>query len=452
MEFDLAITGADLVDPHWGQQKATLAVRDGRIAGLFDPAVDVTARETVDATGKVVLPGVIDPHTHFGYAQSFEEDVASETRSAAIGGVTSILSFYRQYQGMEPAPYDELPELAATIDRASYVDVGIHFGMLAESQVNEIAKYAQNGVTSHKFYMAYRGADGATVGMVNECDDGLLLEGLEKIAAIGGVACIHAENTDIVNRSMRLVKASGEQGLRAWSNARPAFAEAENIRRVAFLADHVEATVYLVHIGSRESLEAARHVRDTGSRVWVETCPHYLTHTYDSPVGPMAKINPPVRGADDVEALWQGLIGGSVDTVGTDHCAVPRSNKEKDIWSAAAGFPGMATTLPVLLSEGHHRRGMSLQRVAQVLSGNAASIFGMPGKGTLRPGADADLVICDLDVERTVRHQDLGSICDYSILDGQTLRGWPVRTLVRGHTVAVDGEIVGEPVGTFIHR
>jgi len=452
MEFDIAITGAELVDPQWGQRQATLAIRDGRIAGWIDPAVPVEAREVIDASGQVVLPGVIDPHTHFGYAQSFEADVASETRSAALGGVTSILSFYRQYQGLAPAPYAELPELAAAIDQSAHVDVGLHFGMLAETQVEEIEKYAGQGVTSHKFYMAYRGPDGATVGMVNECDDGLLLEGLARIAAIDGVACIHAENTDIVNRSMRQVREAGEQGLRAWSNARPAFAEAENIRRVAFLADHVDATIYLVHIGSRESLDAARYVRASGSRAWVETCPHYLTHTYDSPVGSLAKINPPVRSSDDVEALWQGLIDGSVDTVGTDHCAVPREKKEADIWSAAAGFPGMATTLPVLLSEGHHRRGMTLQRIAQVLSGNAASIFGMAQKGTLRPGADADVVICDLGLERTVRHEELGSLCDYSILDGQSLRGWPVRTLVRGVTVALDGEVVGEPTGAFIHR
>lgn len=452
MEFDVAITGGELVDPQWGQQQATLAIIDGRIAGIFARDVPVQARETIDATGLVTLPGVIDPHTHFGYAQSFEDDLRSETRSAALGGVTSILSFYRQYQGAEPAPYDELPELAAIVNRSSHVDVGLHFGMLAETQVDEIEKYSAQGVSSHKFYMAYRGADGATVGMVNECDDGLLLEGLRRLAEIDGIACIHAENTDIVNRAMKLVRESGEEGLRAWSHARPAFAEAENIRRVAFLADHVGATVYLVHIGSKESLDAAGHVRASGSKVWVETCPHYLTHTYDSPVGPMAKINPPVRSADDVDAMWQGLIDGSVDTVGTDHCAVPKAKKELDIWGSAAGFPGMATTLPVLLSEGYHRRGMSLQRIAQVLSGNSASIFKMPAKGSLRPGSDADLVLVDLDLERTVRHQDLGSCCDYSILDGQSLRGWPVRTIVRGRTVAQDGEIVGEPTGTFIHR
>ncbi|WP_169945371.1 dihydroorotase family protein [Microbispora sp. H11081] len=452
MHFDLVVTGGLLVDPDWGTLPGSLGVKDGRIAAVVSPHQELTADETVDATGLVVMPGVIDPHTHLGYAQSFDADLVTETRSAALGGVTTVLSFYRQYKGAQPAPYDELPELAAAVNRASVVDVGLHFGMLAESQVREIPKYAAAGVTSHKFYMAYRGPDGATVGMVNECDDGLLLEGLRLLGREGGVACVHAENTDIVNRSMRQVRESGATGLRAWSDARPAFAEAENIQRVAFLARRAEAPVYLVHIGSRESLDAARRAREEGATVWVETCPHYLTHTYDSPAGPLAKINPPVRSEDDVEAMWEGLIDGTVDTVGTDHCAVPLDRKGADIWAAAAGFPGMATTLPVLLSEGHHKRGMSLTRIAQVLARNSASIFNIPGKGTLRVGADADLVLCDLGAERVVDHRALGSSSAYSILDGQTLRGWPVRTVLRGRTVAVDGQIVGEPGGRFLAR
>ena len=452
MRFDTVIRDATLVDPRFGPVDGSLAIKDGRIAGLLAPGVAAEAGEVIDAGGLVVLPGVIDPHVHLGYARSFEEDVKSETRSAALGGVTSMISFYRQYHGLQPAPYDELPELVSTIDRVAHVDVGFHLGMLAESQVNQIGDYAAAGVTSHKFYMAYRGADGATVGMVNECNDGLLLDGLRKVADVGGVACIHAENTDIVNRSMAAVRAAGEDGLRAWSNARPAFAEAENIHRVAYLAEHAGATVYLVHIGSQESLAAARQARAAGGRVHIETCPHYLTHTYDSAVGALAKINPPVRGQEDLEAIWRGLIDGAVDTVGTDHCAVPLEKKEGDIWSAAAAFPGMATTLPVLISEGHHRRGMPLQQIAQVLSGNAASIFGLPEKGSLRVGADADLVICDLDLEQDVRHENLGSACDYSILEGRRLRGWPVRTLVRGRTVAQEGRLVGEPAGAFLRR
>ncbi len=450
MQFDLVVTGGTLVDPDWGELSGGLAVRDGRIAALLAPGETPDAAETIDASGLVILPGVIDPHTHLGFARSFEEDVETETRSAALGGVTTVMSFHRQYKGAEPAPYDELPELIAAIDARAAVDVGLHFGMLAESQVRQIPRYAAAGVTSHKFYMAYRGPDGATVGMVNECDDGLLLEGLRLIGEQGGVACIHAENTDIVNRTMRQVRESGADGLRAWSKARPAFAEAENIQRVAFFGRAAKAGVYLVHIGSAESLDAARRERANGGRVWVETCPHYLTHTYDSESGPLAKINPPVRGAGDLEALWQGLIDGDVDTVGTDHCAVPLDRKQGDIWKASAGFPGMATTLPVLLSEGHHKRGMSLQRIAQVLSGNSASIFGLKGKGTLRIGADADLVLCDLDAERTVDQRDLGGSAGYSILEGRRLRGWPVRTLLRGRTVAVDGEVTGAPAGRFL--
>ena len=452
MRFDLAVTGGVLVDPDWGTIPGNLGISDGRISALTAPDQELDADETIDATGLVVMPGVVDPHTHLGFAGSFEADLETETRSAALGGVTSVLSFHRQYQGADPAPYDELPELIEAVNAASTVDVGLHFGMLAESQVREIPEYAARGVTSHKFYMAYRGADGATVGMVNECDDGLLLEGLELLAGQGGVACIHAENTEIVTRTMRRVRESGAAGLRAWSDARPALAEAENIGRVDFLARRAGAQVYLVHIGSRESLDAARRVRATGGRTWVETCSHYLTHTYDDDAGPLAKINPPVRTEDDIEAMWQGLIDGDVDTVGTDHCAVPLARKKGDIWSAAAGFPGMATTLPVLLSEGHHKRGMSLRRIAQVLSGNAAAIFGLPGKGSLRVGSDADLVLCDLDAERVVDHTALGGSSGYSILEGRTLRGWPVRTVLRGRTIAADGRITGGPHGRFLSR
>lgn len=452
MQFDLVVKGGLLVDPDWGALPGSLGVKDGRIAAVVSPHQELAADETIDATGLVVLPGVIDPHTHLGYAQPFAADLVTETCSAALGGVTTVMSFYRQYKGAQPAPYDELPELAAAVDGTSMVDVGLHFGMLAESQVREIPKYAAAGVTSHKFYMAYRGPDGATVGMVNECDDGLLLEGLRLLGGHGGMACVHAENTDIVNRTMRQVQESGATGLRAWSDARPAFAEAENIQRVAFLARQANAPIYLVHIGSQESLDAAKRAREDGGTVWVETCPHYLTHTHSSSAGPLAKINPPVRDVDDVEAMWAGLIDGTIDTVGTDHCAVPLDRKYGDIWTAAAGFPGMATMLPVLLSEGYHKRGMSLTRIAQVLSRNAGSIFNIPGKGTLRVGADADLVLCDLDAERVVDHRALGSSAAYSILDGQSLRGWPVRTVLRGRTVALNGEIVGEPRGRFLAR
>lgn len=451
MAYDLAVTGGLLVDPLWGEFPGSLGISDGRIAAIAGPGEDMAARETVDAKGLVVMPGVIDPHVHLGFAGSFAADVESETRSAAAGGVTTVMSFHRQFQGRQPGPYDELPELVKAIEASAHVNVALHLGMLAASQVREIPRYTAAGVSSYKFYMSYRGADGATVGMVNECDDGLLLEGLRLVGAEGGVACIHAENTDIVSHAMARVRESGATGLPAWSKARPALAEAENIRRVTFLGEHAGAAVYLVHIGSAEALAAARAARAAANTpVLIETCAHYLTLTEDSGVGPLAKIVPPVRTAADREALWTGIADGTVDTVGTDHCAVPLERKQGDIWSAAAGFPGTGTLLPVLLSEGHHRRGLPLQRISQVLSGNPARIFGLAGKGSLRPGSDADLTIVDLDAERVVNHAELHSSSAYSTLDGQSLRGWPVRTIVRGSTVADHGQLSAEPRGRFI--
>lgn len=451
MVYDLVITGGLLVDPQWGEVRGTLAIRDGSIAAILSAGETVEATETIEANGLAVLPGAIDPHTHLGFAGDFASDIATETDSAALGGVTTVMSFHRQYQGRRPEPYDELPGLIRAIDETARVDVALHFGMLAESQVREIPKYTRAGVSSYKFYMAYRGADGATVGMVNECDDGLLLEGLGLVAEAGGVACIHAENTDIVNRAMPAVRASGAEGLAAWSAARPAFAEVENIQRVTLFGEHVGASIYLVHIGSAESLAAARAAKTSCSTpVWIETCSHYLTHTVDSPVGSLAKINPPLRTEADLESLWQGIADGTVDTVGTDHCAVPLERKQSSIWTAAAGFPGTATLLPVLLSEGHHKRGVSLQRIAGLLAGNPARIFGLPGKGSLKPGSDADLVLVDLDREVTVDHTRLGSVSDYSILDGQVLTGWPVRTIVAGRTVMLDGQLGEDRPGRFV--
>lgn len=451
MALDVAVVNGLIVDPSWGEFRGSIGVKDGKVAMIAAPGEVIEAAEYIDASEKVVMPGVIDPHVHLGFARDFGDDIASETRSAALGGVTTVMSFHRQYQGQEPRPYDELPELIETINRNAYIDVALHFGMLAETQVDQIGKYVESGVSSYKFYMAYRGADGATVGMVNECDDGLLLEGLSNVAKSGAVACIHAENTDIVNRSMRQVKESGATGLEAWSAARPAFAESENIARVSLFAEHVGAEIYLVHIGSSESLVAAAAAkRKSSSPVWVETCSHYLTHTFDHPAGTLAKINPPIRTEIDREALWRGLIDGTIDTVGTDHCAVPHDRKVDDIWTTAAGFPGVATLLPVLLSEGYHQRGMSLQRISQVLSGRAAEIFGLTNKGSLRPGSDADLVVCDLESSRTVDAGALGSSAEYSILEGQELRGWPVRTLVRGVTVMADGELSPRARGQFI--
>jgi dihydropyrimidinase len=179
-------------------------------------------------------------------------------------------------------------------------------------------------------------------------------------------------------------------------------------------------------------------------KIFVETCPQYLTLTKDSPLGSLGKVNPPLRSSEDTEALWRGISEGLVDTIGTDHCPNPRETKTGDIWNARPGFPGSATMLPVLLSEGVNKKRVSLERVAEVTSFNTAKIFNLfPRKGTIQVGSDADLCIVDLNLSKIVEAKMLQSQSDFSLYEGWDLKGWPTLTMVRGKIVMKDGGIVG---------
>lgn len=220
------------------------------------------------------------------------------------------------------------------------------------------------------------------------------------------------------------------------------------------LAQHLNAKIYIPHLSCADALYEVRRWRERYDRVYVETCPHYLTHTEDSDLGGVGKANPPFRTSSDVEALWQGLADGAIDVVASDHVPRKRATKEVPLWKASQGFPGTATILPVLLDQGYHKRGLSLQRIAQVLTSRPAEIFGLtPRKGRIAVGADADFALVDIDMPRVVRADELGSYSDYSLYDGWELKGWPVRTIVRGETVMQGGQIVGHAgYGQYIGR
>jgi len=449
--IDLLIRDIDVVDPALGVRRGSVLIDAGQIVEVAPEARGVRAREVIDGRGLHLFPGVIDPHTHLGFAGDLRGDLHTETRSAALGGVTTVLSFHRHYASADPEPYD-IDELAQLIEDTAAVDVGLHLGMLTQAQVDHLPSYIDQGVSSFKFYLAYRGADAKTVGMVNEIDDAVLYEAFGHLGRRPHtVAGIHAENTELVARHLAAARERGDD-LAAWSAARPVVSEMEGVSRVSFFAELTGAALYIVHVGSPEVLDYAHRQRQR-VRVSIETCPHYLTHTVDHPIGTRAKINPPIRDTAAREGVWHRLRDGVVDTIGTDHCAVHSSTKEGSVWGASAGFAGMATLLPVLISEGHHRRGLSLPTIARLTSANAARLFNLPQKGSLRAGADADLVLVDLHREWTVDALHLESASDFSIYDGTTLTGLPVCTIARGEVVARDGEVtaaVGR--GRFLHR
>ena len=371
MKLDLLLRDGLLILADFGCVPGSVGVRDGRIVAILAAGEEAPADETVDCRGQWIMPGVIDPHVHFGFG-SPETDFLTESRSAALGGVTSALSFYRTADFRDA--FDAYRDRAAS---QSCIDFGLHFGITSHLHVQTLAQCSKRfGVTSYKLYLMYKGAAGLAQGFT-EIDDALLYAACKATAAIdGAVLGIHCENVEVIPHLREPLRLAGRDDLRAWNEQSPDFLEAENVHRACYFAGKTGAAISIVHLSSREALdEVRRHRRRTKAPIFVETCPHYLFLDDETPAGVLAKVNPPIRGRADVDAMWEGIEDGAIDTVGTDHVPRKRSTKAgKGIWASSNGFPGVATMLPIMVSEGHHRRGIAPERLAAVLSRNAARI------------------------------------------------------------------------------
>ena len=447
-KLDMALTGGLLVFPDAGVERGDLGLKDGRIAVIAAPGDLPAAAETIDCQGRWVMPGLIDPHTHFGFG-SPEEDFITESRSAALGGVTTVLSFFRTKDFMEGFE----PERQRA-SRQSLIDFGYHFGITAQNHVDSLPQCLERfGVSSFKLYLMYKGAAGAAKGFT-EIDDGLLFDAMRQVAGMkGAVLGVHCENTEVIPRLRAPLEAAGRDGLAAWNEQSPDFLEAENVHRVCYFGRKTGCPVNIVHLSSAEALnEVRRHRTHPGTPIHVETCPQFLHLTCDSAAGALAKVNPPVRPAGDVDAMWQGVVDGSVQTVGSDHVPRKRATKEGGIWKASAGFPGVATSLAILLDEGYHRRGVAIERIAAITSANVARLYNIPAKGAIAVGYDADLVVVDPEREAEVDAARLQSFSDYSPFEGERLKGWPVLTLLRGRVIARDGALTEEAKTTTSGR
>lgn len=453
MKLDLLLRDGLLVLPDFGTLAGSVGVKDGRIVAILAPGATLPAAEVIDCAGRWIMPGIIDPHVHFGFG-SPETDFLTESRSAALGGVTSVLSFYRTADFR--TAFDDY---RARAEAQSCIDFGLHFGITSHLHVDTLAECSRRfGVSSYKLYLMYKGAAGLAQGFT-EIDDSLLYAAARATAAIeGAVLGVHCENVEVIPYLREPLRAAGRDDLKAWNEQSPDFLEAENVHRACYFAGKVGCPVNIVHLSSREALdEVRRHRRVGAAPIYVETCPHYLFLDDAAPAGVLAKVNPPIRSRGDVDALWEGIADGSVTSVGTDHVPRKRSTKEgKSIWASSNGFPGLATLLPIMLHEGVHRRGIAPERIAAVLSLNAARIYNLPEKGALAVGHDADLVVVDPAQERVVDAAELGSYADYSPFENMTLKGWPVLTFVRGRKVMDGGRIteaaLQRPGGRYLHR
>lgn len=448
---DLRIANADVVLPS-GVAKVDIIVHGGRIAEIVQPGAPAETASTLDATGLHVFPGVVDPHVHLGpnitYPQS-AEDAVPESQSAAAGGVTTMLAYL-----MSPQPYHEVyPTARETMANHSYTDFGFHFCVVTRDQVEAIPDYVTDlGVSSYKFFMNFRGEEGAYLGLPGN-DDGFMFDLLEAAAKNGAMLDPHAENIELVWRLRAAGLKEGKNPLDSWNINRPDYVEASALNSLAFLARVTGASVYAVHTTSAIALDVLRQNRTGYDNIFVETCPHYLTLTVDSPCGTYGKVNPPLRTEADAEALWHAVADGSVDTIGSDHVPRHRSFKEKDIWTASAGFPGMANLLPTMLSSGFHEGGLPLTRIAEVTATRPAQLFGMyPKKGVIQVGSDADFAIVDLGETYEVTAADQFSASEYTPWEGVQMTGRVRQTILRGEPVFAVGQDFGAPRGEFIAR
>ncbi len=433
MKADLVIRNARVVT-HDGEFHGGVAVRDGVIllTGSNDALPDAT--RTIDAEGRVLMPGLIDPHCHLGVKYPYPEDMRTETAAAASGGVTTALLYARNLKESYIPYYEERKALG---EENSVIDFGFHFGIQREEHIAEIPEIvAKTGVKSFKCYFGYEPDN--PIGIV-PATDGWVYATMRTLKDIpGGVISVHCENTQIASWIKEEMKRTGRQDLGAYTESRPAFCEVETIRRMIFLAEKTGCPLHLVHTSVGMGPVLAAEARSRGIHVTVETCPHYLTRTcYDPDLDMRAKISPPLRDKEEQDGLWRGILDGTVYSLGTDH--VPFFPKKgEDLWTEFPGVVSFPWELSLLLHFGVHQRGMSLSRLVQLNSYNPARRFGLaPKKGTLQAGSDADLVLVDLDEERTVHHTGKGT-CIY---EGWTLKGWPVLTVARGAVVYENGAV-----------
>ena len=430
----LVVTGS-------GVRKADVGIKGEKIVAVQPGLLEKEASRTINASGKYVMPGVIDVHVHPVY----EDDLGGLSYTAAFGGITTLIHFAYAKPGMKLI--DTIKKYQEEGLQKSYLDFGIH-GTLFDpaSQVEEIPKAFDLGVSSFKMFMTYAKLKWMT-------DDYHLTAAMDLISDGGGLAMVHAENglvTDYLeDRSLK----RGEDQKKVFLKTRPDLLEAEAIFRALTIASITRCPLYIVHLSTEKGVIPIQRAKEEGQRVYVETCPQYLTMTDAKlqKLGPLAKIGPPLRNEKDRLALWKAIQKGLIDVVASDHA--PKAKKIEDpFFESPYGSPQSETMLTVTYDEGVNKKRIKPNKLVQLFSENPAKIFGLyPKKGTIQKGSDADLVIFDPKHAHTIRHENQHSGAPYTLYEGRRCLGKPILTMQRGKILVEGGEMKGKPgEGKFI--
>ena len=483
MEYDLIIKGADVVRPnHPDTQRLDIGVRDGKVTELAPDLDPANSQNVIDGTGRLAFPGAVDAHCHWGIYNPLAEDAVSESRAAAQGGTTTAMTYFRtgQYYLNKGGPYrDFFPEVLDIAKGKSFVDYAFHLAPMERQHIDEIPMLIEEfGVPSFKIFMFY-----GTHGLHGRSDDQssflmtppderydyahfeFIMRGAQKarerfpdIADQISVS-LHCETAEIMTAYTKMVEEDGSlSGLEAYSAARPPHSEGLAITIAAYLA-HAAGfpNINLLHLSSAKAIEAALLMRDTFPHVNFrrEVTVGHLLADITTANGLYGKVNPPLRPREDVEALWDAVVAGDVDWVVSDHACCKDEMKigedRDDVFQAKSGFGGTEYLLNGVYSEGT-RRGLSPNRIAELVSWNPAQRFGLPSKGDLGVGFDADIVLLNPDATWTIQSTESESAQGYSVFEGFELAGQVEDVWVRGARVVEASAIVGSPTGQYVSR
>jgi len=475
--YDLLIKGGQVAVPYVGTRKLDIGIKGEKIAAIGTDLAEAGAHKTLDASGRCVFPGAVDSHFHIGIYRPFAEDAVSESTSAASGGVTTILSYFRTGRDYlnKVGPFREiLPELVGISEKSFLTDFGYHIACMTEEHINEIEwLVAEGGVSTLKYYMFYKllTLAGATpeaknyLMIDNAVDFGYLYRFMKEVARVNRIyrkygkisLSVHCENPEIIQATQAEVKANPSGiPMQDYSNARPPWQEELAINEVAIMARYTDCPVNLLHLSSQKAVEAGLDVARRYPEIpfLLEGTLHHLGLSNEMPLAQNAKVNPPIRSKADVDFLWQSLIEDKIKTVVSDHACPPLERKQGDLWTCMPGFGGTSLMFPVLVTDGYHKRGLPLHRIAEVSSANPARYHNLyPKKGAIMVGSDADLAIVDIDTAKEVTLDNLFTAQQFSPELGMKLKGWPDTTVLRGEVIFDKGNVVARPGnGKYIKR
>jgi allantoinase len=483
-EFDLLIKNVRVVRPHGNVvHEADIAVKGGKVT-LVAPGIDVQRAKAVeDGRGRLAFPGVVDAHMHSGIYSPLAEDAVSESKAAAMGGVTSSLNYFRtgQYYLNKGGPYKKFyPEVLKISKDRFHVDYGYHLAPMDRQHIEEIPMLVEkHGVASFKIFMFYgsHGLHGASNSqrdflMIGEDDRydyahfEFVMRGIQKAReqlphlAEQISLSLHCETAEIMTAYTKLVqKDKSMKGLPAYHASRPPHSEGLAIFIASYLANETALpNINLLHLSSKKAVQAAMMMADVFPHINFrrEVTIGHLTLDTTSKAAELAKVNPPIRPREDVEFMWEALLAGELDWVSSDHACCRQEMKIPrryfgDIWMAKSGFGGTEYLLPALVSEGT-KRGMSYNHMARVTAWNPAQRYGLNKKGDIAVGFDADIALVDPAKTWTIAAKDSPSTQGYTPFEGLEMSACVDATFLRGMKIYENGQVLGKPRGQYLHR